>query len=396
MCNCITYGQPAFKLSENRKRVTLPFNFTRNLIVVRVTVNHKGPYNFILDSGVGLMIITDPKLLDSLNITYKRTISVSGLGEGKDFEAYVVRPLKVELPGIEGNNISAAILKKDEFGLSNYAGLPIHGLLGYDFFNSFAVKLNFSDSTIVVGQLTDMHVFRKSERLSLSIEDNKPYILSGVKIKSDGNITEDKLILDLGAGHPLSLENLVGQNKGLPDKFIASNLGVSLTGPIRGYLSRISEFRIGKYKLKDVIVSFPEFDTIKNNLLNVKRDGNIGIAILKKFNIIIDYQSGSLYLRPNSLFGEPFEHDMSGLEYYSAGPDLKHVIISNVEKGSAGAEIGLQAGDEIVSINFKPVDKMTIEEIDKIFCSKHDRSLLLEIFHDKQYDKVIMVLKRRV
>jgi hypothetical protein len=396
LCNCITYAQPAFRLSENRKRVTIPFTFTRNLIVVRVTVNNKGPYNFILDSGVGLMIITDPKLVDSLNITSKRSISVSGLGEGKDFEAYVVPALKVELPGIVAHRISAAILKKDEFGLSNYAGIPIHGLLGYDFFNSFAVKLDFGDSTLIVGELKDMRVFRKSERISLSVEDNKPYILSGVKIKSNSNIKENKLILDLGAGHPLSLENLVGQNNGLPDKFIASNLGVSLTGPIRGYLSRINEFKIGKYRLKDVIVSFPEFDSTKNNLLKVKRDGNIGIQILKKFNIIIDYQSGSLYLRPNSFFGEPFEHDMSGLEYYSAGPDLKHVIISNVEKGSAGAEIGLQAGDEIMSINFKPVEKMSIEEIDKIFCSRQDRSLLLEIFHDKQYDKVILVLKQRV
>jgi len=391
---CFAQVPPAFKLTDS-KRVNLPFSFVRNLIIVRVMVNNKGPFNFVLDTGVGLMIITDPKLVDSLNIKNKRSILVTGMGEGKDFEAYVASALKVDLAGISGPSISAAILKKDEFGLSNYAGMPIHGLLGYDFFNSFAVKLDFNDTTMVVGKLKDLRIFRKSEKIPLLIEENKPYVTTKIRI-GNGAVKENKLILDLGAGHPLSLENLVSQNNGLPSQFIHSHLGISLTGPITGYLSRVSEFEIGKYKLENVIASFPEFDTTKNNLLLVKRDGNVGMEILKKFNSVIDYQSNSLYIKSNNHFDTPFEQDMSGLEYYSDGAGLKHIVISNVEEGSAGAEIGLQIGDEIVSINTRPVAEMSIGEIDKLFCSRNERSILLEIFHDNQYDKVVLILKKRV
>jgi C-terminal processing protease CtpA/Prc len=72
------------------------------------------------------------------------------------------------------------------------------------------------------------------------------------------------------------------------------------------------------------------------------------------------------------------------------------VVISRVEPGSPGDEVGLEPGDEILAINFRPVTKMTLEDIDAIFKSQDDRSLLVEIMHDKKYDKVIITLKRRI
>jgi C-terminal processing protease CtpA/Prc len=103
-----------------------------------------------------------------------------------------------------------------------------------------------------------------------------------------------------------------------------------------------------------------------------------------------------MYLKPGLLQTEPFEHDMSGLEYYATGKDYQHVVISRVEPGSAGDAIGLERGDEIISINFKPVEKMTLEEIDALFRSRDNRSILLEIYHDNRYDNVILTLKKRI
>ena len=68
------------------------------------------------------MIITDPKLVDSIHIPNKRTLKIPGLGEGEDSEAYVTSPLDVEIPGLVSYDVAAAILKKDHFGLSGYAG----------------------------------------------------------------------------------------------------------------------------------------------------------------------------------------------------------------------------------------------------------------------------------
>lgn len=381
-----------FDLGRHTRHVTMPFRIIRNMIVIKVTINGKGPFNFILDTGVGMMIITDPSLVDSIRIASKRVIRIPGLGEGDDAEAYVTSPLNVEVAGLTSNDVSAAILKKDHFELSNYAGIPIHGLLGYEFFSNLAVKIDFNDSTLYVCRPKDLHRFGKSFRVPLSIEERKPYVHAAVTYPN-GRQEDCKLVVDIGAGHPVSLEKLIKVN-GLPSKYIPANLGVGLNGPISGYICRIKAIKLGKFTLNDVLASFP--DSTEKIITSVPRDGNLGIGILKRYTVIFDYADSAMYLKPNNLRDEPFEHDMSGLEYYATGDDYLHIVISRVEPGSAGDEIGLERGDEIMSINFRPVNKMSLEEIDAIFKSRDNRSLLLEVFHDNRYDNVILTLKKRI
>jgi PDZ domain/Aspartyl protease len=380
-----------FDFSSHSKKINIPFQLVRDMIVIKLKINNKGPFNFIMDTGVGLMIITDPQLIDSLNIPNRRTLKLSGLGEGEDYDAYVTSILNVEIPGLTSYNVCAAVLKKDHFGLSNYAGMPIHGLLGYEFFNNLAVKVNFSDSTLTVYRPKDVRLFGKGEKILITIEDHKPYLETNVNLP-DGYIKVSKLIIDLGAGHPLSLENM---DKDLPKKSIAANLGMGFNGPVNGYISRISEIELGKYKIKNLISSFPTNDSI-SGYRSVKRDGNLGIGLLKKFDIVFDYHNNAIYIKPGPNFNEPFEHDMSGLEYYADGDGYKRIIISRVEPGSAGDAIGLEKDDEILSINLKPISSMSLEQIDDIFKSQNDRNLLLEVYHDKKYDQVIITLKRRI
>jgi C-terminal processing protease CtpA/Prc len=130
--------------------------------------------------------------------------------------------------------------------------------------------------------------------------------------------------------------------------------------------------------------------------MDARRDGNLGIGLLKRFTVVFDYPGNAIYLKPGDNYKDPFEHDMSGLEYYAAGDGFKHIIISRVEPGSAGDVIGLEKDDEIVAINLKPIANMSLEEIDNIFKSRNERSLLLEVYHDKRYDNVILTLKRRI
>ena len=376
---------------DSTKRVTLPFKLIRNLVVIQLKINNKGPYNFVLDTGVGFLVITEPTLIDSIRLPYKRAIKITGFGEGHDYEAYVTPPLKIDIPGLVSKNVSAAILKKDHFALSNYAGLPIYGLLGYEFFSRMAVKVSFSDSTINIAEQKNMRYYKKAIKIPLSIEDRKPYLTTRI-VYANGTEKQVKLVVDLGAGHCLSLENLTNKSK-LQNKFIKADLGMGMQGQINGSLSRIKEIDLGKYKLSNIITAFPDDDT---QSLSVPRDGNIGLGLLKKFDIIFDYANGAMYLKPNSAFTEPSEHDMSGLSYYSLGDEYNHIIIYNVEPGSPGDEMGLKKNDEIVSINFRPVKMLSLQQIDNLFKSETGRTLLLEIFRDKKYYRRALILKRQI
>ncbi|MCR8556347.1 aspartyl protease family protein [Mucilaginibacter sp. BJC16-A38] len=394
--NCFlltTASAQYFDFTGNKKKTAIPFRLVRNMVIIQLKINNKGPFNFVMDTGVGIMIITDPGLIDSLQIPVHRMLKLRGFGEDEAYDAYASPELAITVSCLRSFAVDAAILKKDHFGLSSYAGMPIHGLLGYEFFNNLAVKVNFSDSTITVYNAKDKHKFAKGEKIPITIEAHKPYMEANVYLP-DGNIKKSKLVVDLGAGHPLSLEN-IDEHSGIQKKCIHANLGVGFSGPINGFLSRISQIEFGKYKIKNVISSFPQDDSLKN-YINVKRDGNLGIGLLKKFIVVFDYPDNAIYLKPGPNFKEPFEQDMSGLEYYADGDDFKRIIISRVEPGSAGDQIGLEKNDEILAINLKPIAKMSLEEVDSIFKSWNDRSLLLEIYHDNRHDLVIMKLKRRI
>lgn len=337
------------------------------------------------------MLITEPSLVDSIEVNKKRMVKIHGFGTGNDFEAYITNPLTVDIHGLVSNDVSAALFKKDNFGLSDYAGIPIHGLLGYEFFSRFAVKIDFADSTIKVSLPQHMRYFRKAEKISMVVEGRKPYITTKVTF-ANGDEKLSKLIVDLGAGHCLSMENLQNKNV-LQTNYIYADLGMGINGSISGTLSRIREVELGKYKLKDIVSAFPDKDTIS---LSVHRDGNIGIGLLKKFNLIFDYPNNALYLKPGSEFKSRDENDMSGLTYYTAHDDDQHIIIDKVAPGSAASAAGLLKGDEIMMINFYSAANLSLQQVDDLFKSRDGRPFLLLIYRNNNYITVHMTLKRRV
>ncbi len=386
-----------FEFSDYRKRETITFKLVKNLMIVPLTINGNGPYNFVLDTGVGLLLITDPKLVDTLQIKNLRSIKILGFGEGNDLSAFVTPSLKIQIGSAISGAIPAAILKKDIFELSSYAGMPVHGLIGYEFFNSFTVKISYVLGVITVYRPDKFFRFRKGSKIPISIEDRKPYLITEIML-GDGRKIEAKLIIDTGAGHPISLESYKGEPFEVPAVNIAANLGVGLTGAINGYIGRVPHVKLGKYKLDNVIASFPDYGDVGSKVTAVPRNGNLGNSILKRFDVIFDYSRETMYLRPSTMLKEPFEHDMSGMELTSAGEDYSRIVIARIEPYSPAENIGLKKDDEIVSINFKPVAQMTIQEIDNLFRSKNDRSFILDIARNKgkDRDRYILTLERRI
>lgn len=386
-----------FEFQGKRKREIIPFKLVKNLMIIPMYINGEGPYNFVLDTGVGLLLITDSKLIDTLTITNLRAIRITGFGEGSDLGAYVTPSLNVQIGSVIAKSLPAAILKDDIFQLSAYAGMPIHGLIGYEFFNSFIVKISYAQSMITIYRTDKKLLVRKGTRIPITIEEKKPYLVTEITL-SDGRKIPVKLIIDTGAGHPISLENYKGQPFEVPQVNIAANLGVGLTGAITGYIGRIPSIKLGKYTLNNVIASFPDHSHVGAKVLSVSRNGNMGNSILKRFDVTFDYSSKVMYLKPSAMLKEPFEHDMSGMELSSAPPEYNRLIITRVEPYSPAEAVGLKKDDEILSINFKPVREMTIQEIDNMFRSRNDRSFILEVVSNngKDRERVILTLQRRI
>lgn len=392
----LTFAQN-FEFSKNRKRETLPFKMIKNLMIIQLQVNGKGPFNFVLDTGVGLILISDSKLIDSVTIKKLRSINIIGFGEGEAISALITPSIDIKIGSTNAKHAAAAILKKDIFELSNYVGIPIHGLIGYEFFNSFVVRINFYTNTLTIYRPDKTYFLRKGSRIPISIEERKPYVITEIELKSGQKIPV-KLIIDTGAGHPISLEMLNGVPFSLPEERIEGNLGIGLSGPINGYMGRIESLYLGKYTLNNVIAAFPDYEHVASRVFSINRNGNMGIAVLKRFNVVFDYSRSAMFIRPSSSLKETFEHDMSGMEISAVGKNYDRLIITRIESFSAAEEAGLLKGDEIININFKPVSEISLSEIENMFRSRNNRSFVLDVRgkDKKDIERIILTLKKRI
>ena len=155
---------------------------------------------------------------------------------------------------------------------------------------------------------------------------------------------------------------------------------------------------LGRYQLHDVVCAFPDYSNVAAKVYSVSRNGSLGNSVLKRFNVVFDYQREVMYLKPNYLFKEPFEHDMSGIEITAVGPAFERVIIARVEAGSAAEQAGLKEGDRILSVNFKKVEELGIEELKGLFRSKDGRSVVLHVqpYKSENSQFVFLTLKKRI
>ncbi|OGX85839.1 hypothetical protein BEN48_14130 [Hymenobacter glacialis] len=368
-----------FGLSNPRqKKARIPIQLQRNLLVVKANLNGSGPYNFLLDTGVNTSIITSPTLADSLGLRHGQQYRVVGAG-GLDtgLLAYQTDSVRVELDGVVAPHMTWLVLSDDALNLSGYIGMPIHGILGSELFRSFVVALQLDNNQMVVH---DPATFRapsgkKWDAVPLTVQKNKAYFTANVQL-TDSLTLPLKLVLDTGASHALSIELESDPRLMAPARRLPTDLGRGLSGIVQGYLGRVPTLRLGRYRLRSVLTSYPNAADVQSRT-DVARNGNIGYELLKRFSLIIDYPHQRMLLRPNSRFRDPFEHDMCGIELLAAGPQYRRYLILRVMPGSPADAAGLQVEDELLSINFLPVEGFTLTQLDRILHSEDGRVLLL-------------------
>jgi PDZ domain/Aspartyl protease len=376
----------------DKPSVNVPFKFINNLVIIPLHINNSDSLFFILDTGVKTTLITELNPNDTMTLNYTRKRRIKGLGHGDDLEALHAYDNRFLLGSIAGRKMDLFILIKDVFFLSSRMGTQVNGLIGYDIFQKFPVRLDYDRQVMTVYNPRHFKKIKKGELIPLSIEGGKPYIQTKVEIEK-GKWIDVKLIIDSGASHALSLELNDSLGIVLPEKTVDAYLGRGLNGDVLGKIGRLNSLKIGKYELKNINTAFPDTASMHGLTGIAHRNGSLGSSILKRFHIIFDYSHNQLYLRPNTNFNKEFYPNMSGLEVSSPIPGLKYYVISQLTNNMPAMEAGLQLGDELVSINGQSTFRLDMNEINLILQSKPGRKIRLEVRRSGQLIKVSIVLK---
>ncbi|WP_239022783.1 aspartyl protease family protein [Pontibacter mangrovi] len=376
--------------------MTMPFKLVHNLIVIPVQINNSPPLNFILDSGVQNTLITRLNFSDSLELVEANRIKLRGLGEGYTIEAIHSTGNMMSMRGIQGDHHTVFVLMEDIFDLSLRMGMPVHGIIGYDIFKNFIVKINYSNKTITLYR-PDVKLKRKkrAEEYPLYIEDAKPYLYGSIR-QHNGDSLQVKLVVDTGASNSLSLYLPSDERLTLPPKVMHAYLGRGLSGDINGKIGRLSSFRLGRYQLDNPTAAYPDTGAVKLAMNLGGRNGNLGSDILKRFTVIFDYPHKRMSLIPNHKFKEPFNYNMAGFEVSTPLPGANFYIISNVVEDSPAKMVGVQPGDQLIHINGKNCNELQLQELLNLLDSKPGSKLRLRLKREQEIIDVNFVLQSRI
>lgn len=427
---CTVFSQNGFVLPEGTKRDKVRFELVNNLVVIPVEVNGT-ELSFLLDTGVNATILFGVSQEDSLELKNTRPLKIRGLGDGGSIEALRSKNNTLKIGDAVDTDHTIYVIFEQSLNLSPRMGLPVHGIIGYDFFKKFIVKTDY-----VVKKITfydpahfEPKICRSCEVLDITMYENKPYI--DISVKTSNTAREVTMLIDSGSSDALWLFD---ENHGIsesPKNYFDDFLGLGLSGNIYGKRSRLKETRLGDFKLRDVNVAYPNESAMDSVTFYKERNGSLGGDILKRFTVIMDYPSNRMILRKNAKFNDPFYYNMSGLTIEHDGlvvvkdekeilDDLLNInqdndsdgvisiktqkvfsfflaprfVVADVRNGSPAAVAGIEIGDEIISVNNKLSYRYKLYELVNLFSSKVGKTITLIIERNGKQAKVKFNLEK--
>lgn len=371
------------------RRVTIPFRLINNLIVIEAHINNSTPMKFILDSGASGNIITS-LYEEELYLNNVNMVRVAGLGEGSTLEAFQSIDNSIHI----GNRIAAdsaevLLLNEDVFQLDSFMGTRIHGILGHDFFESFAVEINYRRKLLRIYEpdafkekFRKLPKHRKWHTLPILVQNNKSYLTAEYQHKPGDDFVSLRLLLDTGASNSFSLYDSKDERIKVPEVTINSIIGTGLSGKVTGELGRVQSMKLGDFIFEEPVVAFPDSLSVRRVLRAEERKGSIGGDIFRRFKVIFHYDNELLYLRTNSNFNDEFFFNTSGIEIYTPIPDLPLYVVAYVREGSPAFLAGVQEGDIIKKINGTPAVNLSMNDLIDYFQYKKRSNIYLEVERD--------------
>ena len=224
------------------------------------------------------------------------------------------------------------IVYDHDISLSNRLGLPIHGIIGYDFFKDFVVEFSYTKERLIAYNIDsyDYKRCRRCEDFDLVFHKNKPYIKVLVSIDNKDFIPMD-LLIDSGSGDAIWVFEAPDLGIKIPKENFEDFLGFGIGGSVYGKRARVNNLKLGKFQLDLVTASFPDTLYFAGVSTYKSRNGSLGSQVLKRFSSTFDYKNKRLRLKPNKNFREPFEYDMSGIVLAHEG----YTIVKDFENNNS-------------------------------------------------------------
>ena len=276
----------------------IPFKVERNRTLISVKMGNKIIPDILLDTGFGFdgLMIYNPAYLDSFDLDNAKKIKVGGAGDGASAKAFLEDSIQLSIGGLDLVNQSLIVIEDTLF-----KDFPSNGIIGYALFGHFVCALDYDVKFMFLHDPGTFSIGKGWSEFPLYFKGNKiPWMDIAISIDGEDPIKISTYI-DFGAGDKIVLLKKSDMKFALPQDTRKKYIGRGLSGDIYGEEGNISRLIIGAREVKNINASIAD---AKVRSKQDNADAILGCGLLRKFNLIFDYQEKRLFAKPNSYFYE--------------------------------------------------------------------------------------------
>ncbi|HVY75801.1 MAG TPA: aspartyl protease family protein [Puia sp.] len=327
---------------------TIPFStFTGGVMILKVVLKgYPDTLNFILDTGSGGISLDSLTCIRLKIVPTPSESLIVGIGGVRKLE--YVKDQALTIGGIQVDSLNMHV--GDYSVLSAVYGDRIDGIMGYSFFSRYIVSINYDSSTVSVYSKGTYKYPRGGFFLKPNIV-NIPIESASIRDERGEEERRCRFYFDTGAGLCLLLSTNFIADSAIFEKgkkmFLTQAQGMG--GKARMKLTTMKDLRFGPYRFHNIPTHI--FEDTYNITSYPYLAGLIGNDLLRRFNVIMNYEKKLFYLTPNSHFRDPLDYSYTGLGLYWEDGRIR---VGDVMAGSPAEEAGFLEDDVVLSINNNP------------------------------------------
>jgi hypothetical protein len=336
-------AQETFVQPPSRLLTTFTFTlFSGGVMALRAKMDDfPDSLTFILDTGSG-GISLDSTTCERLHLNpVLSDKTILGIGGARQVRFLYNRIL--HLPGITVDSLNFHV---NDYGiLTSVYGEKIDGIIGYSFFSRYIVSINYDSLQVAVYSLGTFR-YPRGAYVIRPLIPNLPIVSAEA---DDSRKVGGRFYFDTGAGLCALFSTDFATDSSLldPRKKTYLTQAQGLGGKAEMRLTTIKELKLGPFRFHRVPAYI--FDDTYNVTFYPNLGGLIGNDILRRFNVILNYDRRYFCLTPNSHYHDFFDYSYSGLSIYWENDGT--IRVGDVMRESPAEKAGLKVDDVLIAVN---------------------------------------------